>query len=439
MFLLALALITFETVSMGLERASALRQINYNRLATKIEALQTEQESRKTEIQQLRTNDSVTRAQADLDSLQASAQRERDDLQSRLNDIDGQLAGDRALSPQAVNAQEQVLQLKKERAERVAQQQAEMNSAVQQFERQRDSFAERAKEARDSGDVVAAKNLEEQLSRLTNPRLRLEKRHQEETAPIDAEIQVATARVRELSKTSAKLTESAKSRLQSQRDVLLAKLATQEEKYDRLIAEATERLANAQRAVATRDSTISSNEERIVQINDELRALKTERIEAARTDQVRRLASRIYGKPPEEITEEEQNWVALIWFGSLAALAALAGPLTALVALGLQRIADDKDVQPSQGKLSRLIRRLLLSWRWRRVKKIPVRIEVPVEKEVEKRVEVPVEKVIQEILYIPILTDDPDAVKRVLSQDLPAEVSELVRVSTKSRARADAP
>lgn len=58
-------------------------------------------------------------------------------------------------------------------------------------------------------------------------------------------------------------------------------------------------------------------------------------------------------------------------------------------------------------------------------------VEVPVDREVEKRVEVPVEKVVKEILYVPILTDDPDALRRALSEDLPAEVVDLVQVAAK--------
>jgi hypothetical protein len=54
---------------------------------------------------------------------------------------------------------------------------------------------------------------------------------------------------------------------------------------------------------------------------------------------------------------------------------------------------------------------------------------VPVEKEVEKRVEVPVEKIVKEILYVPILTDDPEAVLRALNETLDKDVADLVTLS----------
>lgn len=59
--------------------------------------------------------------------------------------------------------------------------------------------------------------------------------------------------------------------------------------------------------------------------------------------------------------------------------------------------------------------------------------EVFVEKEIEKRVEVPVERVIKEILYVPVLTDDPDAVRRALNDTLPTDVANLVRATFNGR------
>ncbi|TIS02909.1 MAG: hypothetical protein E5X13_08225 [Mesorhizobium sp.] len=49
----------------------------------------------------------------------------------------------------------------------------------------------------------------------------------------------------------------------------------------------------------------------------------------------------------------------------------------------------------------------------------------------EKRVEVPVEKVVKEILYVPVLTDDPDALRKALNEDLPADVVDLVKIAAK--------
>ena len=118
------------------------------------------------------------------------------------------------------------------------------------------------------------------------------------------------------------------------------------------------------------------------QIAGQLSELEKQRIEDARTDQFRRIAARLYGMKPENVTPEQAGFVSNVWSGSLAMLAALAGPVTAIVALALQSIASRNEKATQGGKLSRLARRLVLGWRWRRVRTVTVPVEIPVEKEV---------------------------------------------------------
>jgi hypothetical protein len=154
---------------------------------------------------------------------------------------------------------------------------------------------------------------------------------------------------------------------------------------------------------------------------------------------VRRIAGRFFGQNPEDVTEDQAGLVANVWFGSLAMLAALAGPMTAIVALALQRISSRAE-ERRESKLSRLLRRLLVTWRWKRVKTVSVTVpvEVMVERQVEKRVEVPVETVVKEILYVPLLTDDPELVQAALKANLPQEVTDVLAKATvpKGRTRA---
>ncbi len=168
-------------------------------------------------------------------------------------------------------------------------------------------------------------------------------------------------------------------------------------------------------------------------LSRDLAKLENERVQVAKSDQIRRLSASIRGGKPESVTDEQASFTALIWFGSLGALAALAGPLTAIAALGLQRTAEMRDQAPAR-PLSTYLRRWLINWRFRRTKKVTVErvVEVPVEKIVEKLVEVQVEKVIKEILYIPILTDDPEAIKAALKDGLPDQIGELVSLKYKS-------
>ena len=211
---------------------------------------------------------------------------------------------------------------------------------------------------------------------------------------------------------------------------MLAKLSKTNEKWSEAKNSARKRLEAARTGKSGEAAAIAEHRNRLDQITKELNPLETERIKNARLDQVRRIAGRFHGVNPEDVTVEQANFVALVWFGSLATLAALAGPLTAMVALGLQRMPESDQRQES--KLARFVRRWLIRWRYRRVKTVKVPVEVRVEKEVEKIVERPVEKVIKEIFYVPILTDDPDAVQRALREAVPKEIADLVKVTTKT-------
>ncbi len=221
--------------------------------------------------------------------------------------------------------------------------------------------------------------------------------------------------------------------LEQQRSEFLQALATSDEKWSRQQDDARRSLSAAQAAEANEAEVIAANRARQDQIAKQLAAIEAVRIPMARTDQVRRLASRFYGKEPEDVSVGQANLVAVIWFSSLAGLAALAGPLTAMVALGLQKIAEGSTLK-QESKLARFMRKWLVKWRFRRIKTKRVPFEVLVEKEVEKIVERPTEKIVKEILYVPILTDDPEVVRRALTETMPKEIADLVAISTKRSA-----
>ena len=153
-----------------------------------------------------------------------------------------------------------------------------------------------------------------------------------------------------------------------------------------------------------------------------LKSLKAQRVREAKLDQVRRLASKWYGVPPEGVSDKQASSVALVWFTSLSLLAALAGPVTAVTALSLQRIAAQKrkrlsnpvdDEGPSAfHKFLQSCRLLIVHWRFERKQTVLK--------------EVPVEKVIKEYVYLPVLADEPDDLYAMLEKELPNEiVSEL--------------
>lgn len=431
-FLLVLAGITFETVLLGLERASTMREVQYANFANQTKALQQELENLKAAAESLRNTDDEAKARSDLEQLGGLADTERDKLRARITEVDEELQAATTLSPAAARAKEFLEEKQAALSALVERRDREIKDAVKQFEGQRDSYVDRIKSARETGDLASVQRNEEGLNKLANPRLKKEAEFAPKLAELEPAVAAARAEYERLRKDSPPMTLEDKQRLEARRNDLEKLYDGTAADWDRKLDEARTALAAAQEAATRKSETLAKNQQRQEAIATELSRLETERLPVARNDQIRRLAARWYGLKPEDVSDAQAGTVSTIWFASLAFIAALAGPITAMVALALQRIGAQAEVQ-RDSKLSRLLRRMLLRWRWRRVRKVTV--QVPVDREVEKRVEVPVEveKVVKEILYVPILTDDPEALRRALDRELPPEVIDLVKVSAKGQ------
>ncbi|WP_155922489.1 hypothetical protein [Mesorhizobium sp. L103C131B0] len=431
-FLLVLAGITFETVLLGLERASTMREVQYANFANQTKALQQELDNLKAATESLRNSDDEAKARSDLEQLGGLADTERDKLRARITEVDEELLAATTLSPAAARAKEFLEEKQAALSALVERRDREIKDAVGQFEGQRDSYVDRIKSARETGDLASVQRNEEGLNKLANPRLKKEAEFAPKLAELEPAVAMARAEYERLRKDSPPMTLQDKQRLEARRNDLEKLYDATAADWDRKLDEARTALAAAQEAATRKSETLAKNQQRQEAIATELSRLETERLPVARNDQIRRLAARWYGLKPEDVSEAQAGTVSTIWFASLAFIAALAGPITAMVALALQRIGAQPELQ-RDSKLSRLLRRMLLRWRWRRVRRVPV--QVPVDREVERRVEVPVEveKVVKEILYVPILTDDPEALRRALDRELPPEVVDLVKVSAKGQ------
>jgi hypothetical protein len=344
------------------------------------------------------------------------------------------MQGSAVLTPEAAGVADQIKEKKGAKDALLDRRDKEAKEAIEEFERQRDSYDKRIEMARSGGDNDSARRLEAEEARLQNPRPKIMAKYEPQVAALDEQIGSLEAKFDQLRSADPTLPAERKARLQAQ-------LQRLEESYQATAAEwqqrkddARERWASAQKTEREEATTVALHQTRLDKIAESISTFEQARITIARQDQVRRLAGRFAGKRPEDVSEGEANTVAIVWFGSLAFIAALAGPITAMVALALQRIAAQAE-QHSENRLARLVRRMLIRWRWRRVRTVKVPVEIPVDREVEKRVEVPVEKVIKEILYVPILTDDPEALRRALGRELPPEIADLVKVSSRSGAQ----
>ena len=142
---------------------------------------------------------------------------------------------------------------------------------------------------------------------------------------------------------------------------------------------------------------------------------------AINSNQIYRLAARIYGKPPEELTVAEAALVGKVWFGSIGVIVAV----TEIVLAGTSALLSRP--MPKPGKISSLLRRTLLSWRRRA--RVKVRVEVPgPERVVEKPVETLVERVRKIIVYVPEGYRPDDLDKADIEAEVEAKIGPNGRV-----------
>ena len=424
LFLMLLAAITFETVFMGLERATTLRQLKYQGLVEEKRQIEFELASLARDLGTVDKDYAVQQTQANIESVSELAEKERASILSRIEDVDKQMEGQVALTPEAATLRDRLNELEARREGRLAEQSQELKDALDGFAKQRDSYVERMKSPNASTEQM--QQWGDELRALRNPGPELKARFATEISNLDQEI----SRVRDdFERMRAQLSNTSSSQrpaLEERRKSLLAELDELDKKWSEEKEKARLALSAAQSGETDRTQKLASLLALQTETQDRLRAVEANRVAMARSDQVQRIAGRVFGKNPEDVGPDESSLISLIWFGSLAALAALAGPITAMVALGLQRIGLTTTEEVRQSKLPRLIRNMLLSWRWKRVRTKEVKVEVPVPTDAP-----PQERIIKEILYVPILTDNPQDLKRALSKDLPPEIADLVKVGVK--------
>ncbi len=434
-FLFLLAAITFETVFMGLERATTLRQLEYQEIVKEGYNLRTELSQIASDIVATESDQSVAKAQANVDEVANLAEDERLTISQQLAAAEKELEGQVVLSPEAAVLRDQLNDIEETRKTRIAEQKTDEAEAYARFIGQRDSYVERLRNENATEDQKRAWTNE--LSRLVNPVPALKAKFEVQLSELDQRISETRAKYEVARSKMTEGTQLQRGLAESRRADLLLVLSNSDKKWAVEKDKARQALSDAQTSISERTKLLVEVRERQRVKRKQLEELEKKRISLARRDQVQRIASRVYGTNPEDVGPDKANLIALIWFGSLAGLAALAGPVTAMVALGLQRIGLATTGSMVQSPISRLLRRLLLSWRWKRTRTVKVEVEKPVEKivEVERRVEVPIEKIVKEILYVPLLTDDPEAVRKSLYESVPPEVADVVKVTLSGRGR----
>ena len=422
--LLALmSVITFETIFFSLERGFTMRMQAVERQRQAVEELEDERSRLMTDL--ARSKEAATDTQVLLvgpaDELRRRTAERVEELKAELATLDLN-----ALPPAALDLDRRIAERRQAIGDLRDLAKTERNERIDRFESQRESYLRRIEDARKAGDERSVRKWEQALEKLPYPKKELDeiqKRHGVEISKVEAQIV-------ELRQQRAALDITPSADLVARRRSLQERI---DEAYDdqrALEREQGARAAERSEKAAARLDAVALTEERLRVVEKNLVPARAAYLELSELDQIYRIAAFWFGKAPAEIGSHEAKQVAAFWFGSIAALAALAGAATAILGEGLIRLSEPRPRQRRAMGLAGLLRRLLLSWRWQRVRTVERFVAgPPVEKVVEKIVDKIVERPVKEFIYVPLLTDDPDAVRSILERDLPRGVGEILKPS----------
>ena len=396
--LVLLAGITFETVVGGLDTALSQRQEAFRKIESNIDELEARIASLRSEESVEASSSTIQTIQKQIGDLEAARSREIERFENQISDI--------RKSSIPIDTQTQINLYDKE-IDRVEETLINLKATIEaneardqsKFQDQQLSFTNQIKVYTDAGDRNAAKKIQDKLDRLPNPANKgpwKERRgdYEENVAKLDAEkYELLDSRESIFANlTVAPEVTQEIERLQIQREKTLSGISDQ---IQNLYAEKAE---FAQSQFDKLDQQ-SQNLREAEMLEQQLIQLNSERASLANKNQIRRFAATYFGVSPVDVTDKQEQAASKVYVASLAGLAALAGPVTAIVALALQSIAAREKRRLLEAKQRSLRSRLWISLRrffvrakHQRRKTVIKKVEVEVEKPVEKIVEVPVKE-----------------------------------------------
>lgn len=426
--LLLMAFITFETVFQGMEQAQTVRQIEYQEIVDDLAKV-------RSEIALLESGGALDRLTANRERLSTSLQ----SLEARLSSIEMQRQARKdfvlmnQLSSQVAAEYESLKSETEQLTQQLAEQQADFESwrdeRQARYDEQKTAWEDQIKTYVNQGMRAEAQSIQRKLDNFAHPRTKSDWRTRE-VAFLRVESE-ANARLQQIRARSDEIMRAARTS-----PSVIAALNNVDQDFDQQRDQIQEQVKKAQEQLLTiqdeENAAVTDSLAANTKLND-LRIreqdLESERRKQAQLDQLRRIASSELfsgekNMKPEDVGDAAVKSVGLIWFGSLSMLAALAGPITAIVALSLQSIAararqksreamntpNQMKSRTALEKLSKTIRSMIVHWRWRRIE---TRIQ-------EREVTVP------EFVYVPVPVDDPQELLRFLDNDLPDDVKAQV-------------
>lgn len=420
--LLGMAFITFESVFQGLEQSITIRQLDYQDVVDDLKKVQSD-------IALIESGDTLERLSSDKSKLESSIA----GLEARLIAVDEQRKTRKSSVlmnqlPNDLAAELANLRTESQRSQSL------LESATNEFEAwkaerqgryddQKTSWEEQIKTYVSQGMRTEAKAIQNKLDSFAHPRTKPDwKKKATDYSKLESEsriiIQKTEARIDDILK-SARTDPAVVSKL----DEVDAEAEVNRKQIADQIGRAQTQLLKIQDEENTALTTSLADNERLSELRQQAAELESQRRRKAQLDQIRRLAASGFFSSDEDIKAEDVSdaaakKVGVIWAGSLAVLAALVGPLTAIVALALQSIADHerRKTQNALGKpvrtrgvlhkLFHSIRSFVVNWRRKRVE---TRIQ-------EREIQVP------QYVYVPVPMDNPQELLDFLDNELPDEV-----------------
>ena len=421
-----MAFITFETVFQGMEQAQTVRQIEYQEvveeLATvraEIALLESSDAEERLGASQERLYSSLEGLEGRLEAIESQRQRQKDRI--LMNELPSDLIAEKE-SLQS-EASQLAARLDKDRQDF----DAWRSERQARYDDQKKSWEEQIKTYVTQGMRPEAQAIQQKLNNFAHPRTKSDWRAREsDFLRVENEI---TARLEQINRRNDEILRSARTN-----PTIVAALDTADREFDQQRAQIQDQIQQLQgdlsiveRELSSTATAATAKTRQVTDLRSRERDLETERRKQARLDQLRRIAVSFSGDSdlkPEDVGDALVKSVGLVWFGSLSILAALAGPITAIVALSLQRVAatarqkaNDPMVKAGKAppktaseKLWQTLRLLVVNWRWRRV---DTRIQ-------EREVTVP------EYVYVPVPVDEPEELLKFLDNDWPDEVKAQV-------------
>ena len=202
------------------------------------------------------------------------------------------------MTPEAAGIADQIKDKKTAKEALLDRRDKEAKEAIEEFERQRDSYDKRIAMARQGEDNVSARRLEAEEAKLQNPRPRIMAKYEPQVASLDQQIASLEARLDQLRAADPTLPAERKAKLEAQLQRLEESYQTAAAEWQQRKDDARDRWALAQKTEREEAETLALHQTRLDKIADSVSTFEQDRVRIAREDQVRRLAGRLGARGP---------------------------------------------------------------------------------------------------------------------------------------------